>query len=149
MKRFKITFLALFSFITFPQAVIAGTAYVPGFTHHSNGTWCLTITNISNIYVDVTVKAYKSDGSIYSGPSVTNTVPSQFNTPFTLAPNHTTLLCARNEPGTSGQGFAVINGAPTDENLTGNSFLIAHGYYHPSSSATYSRNFPINSGMPF
>jgi len=131
------------------SAAHAGQAYVPKFTHHSNGTWCVTISNISSIDVSVTVKAFKSDGTKYTGPSVGNNVPSDFNTPFTLTPSQTTLLCAKNVSGTSGHGYAVINSEPLNDTDIGNGFVIAHGYYHPSTSATYSRDIVINSGMPF
>lgn len=128
---------------------LAGQAYIPKFTHHSNGTWCTTISNISGVDVNVTVEAFKSDGSKYTGPSVGNNIPSQFNTPFVLLPGQTTLLCAKNVSGTSGHGFATIKGEAVNPTNGLNSFLLAHAYYHPSSSATYSRSIPVNAGMPF
>lgn len=126
----------------------AGTAFIPKFLTTNSGTWCVSISNIGNIDASVTVNAYKSEGTLYTGASVNNDIPSQFNSPFTLKPNETTLLCVQNVSGSSEHGYAVIKGIAASGNTNDHSRLLASAYFSPSNKA-YSRNIPVNGGLPF
>ncbi|WP_086929459.1 hypothetical protein [Agarilytica rhodophyticola] len=142
---FKKLLTGLFYLISFNA--FSGEVFVPKFTHTSTGSWCTTVSNVSNINVDVTVSAYISTGALYTGSSVNNGIPSQFNTPFKLQPNQTTLLCAKNVPGSSQHGYAKIKSEPTDPQAIGhNSFVIASAYWV---SGNFLMNIPVNSGNPF
>lgn len=126
--------------------VSAGSAYISKFTHTSSGSWCVTVSNISNIDVSVKVKAFESTGALYNGPSSNNGIVSQFNTPFTLEPNQTTLLCASNVSGSSQHGYAVVSGTPADGSESSHSFLVASAYWV---SGNFAMNIPVNAGLPF
>lgn len=142
MKKYVLSCLLLASF----SQAYAGTAYIPKFTHSSTGNWCVTISNISNINISVTVKAFVSTGAIYNGPSSTNGITSQFNTPFNLEPNQTTLLCTTNISGGAQHGYAVVSGSPADAAETGNSFLVASAHW---AAGSHLMNIPVNAGLPF
>ena len=72
----------------FAGTATAGTGYIPYFAAIQSGTWCAYVSNVSNVDVSVTVRAYSGLGSVFSGPThnVDRTVAGEFNVPFNLKP---------------------------------------------------------------
>lgn len=97
------------------------------------------------ISADVTITAFRSSGVVYNGSSATDGVPSQFNTPFTLEPNETSLLCVNRVSGATEHGYATI----TSERTYGSSAeprLIANAYWV---NGDRQMHIPVNNSLPF
>lgn len=141
MKKLSLILLSIYSI-----GASAGDAFVSKFTHASSGSWCVSVSNVGNIDTDVTITAFLSNGQTYNGSSTTDGVPSQFNTPFTLQPNKTSLLCVNNVSGATEHGYARITSEPTSGSVSDNTSLIATAYWVTSSKQMH---IPVNEGLPF
>ncbi len=141
MKNLSILILSFLSFHS-----IAGDAFVSKFTRGSAGSWCVSVSNVGNINTEVVIIAFLSNGQTYNGSSSTDGVPSQFNHPFYLEPNKTSLLCVNNVSGPTEHGYARISGNPVSNSVNDKSYLIATAYWVTSSRQMH---IPVNNGLPF
>lgn len=130
----------------------AGTSYIPSFVTSSSGTWCALISNVSNVNVDVTIKVFNAQGTLYTGPTYNDVskyaIAGKLNTPFTLAPNQTGNICTNQVPDDSTRGYGVVQGVPSNPNDAANAYLIGRVFY-TSAAGGYSQTYTINGGNPF
>ena len=125
---------------------IAGDAFISKFTRASSGSWCVSVSNVGNVSADVTINAFLSNGLAYTGPSASDGIPSSFNSPFTLVPNRTSLLCVNNIPGPTEHGYARIVSRPTSGEIDHTTYLIATAYWVTPDKQMH---IPVNDGLPF
>lgn len=128
-------------------AASAGEAIIPYWALTASETLCMSVSNISNNEVQVNVRLYNQDGSLYSGALEFASNISSLNQDTLLPARSSADFCLKKVSGDR-FGHGIIETAEVAAD-NGKSFVVAHGRQVYVSGGFHSAAVPINNGLPF
>ncbi|RXJ68036.1 hypothetical protein CRV08_09515 [Halarcobacter ebronensis] len=137
--------LVMFSLLFGTTFLFAGSAIIPNWRHNGITTYCLYVSNINDLDVEVNITLYKKDGTVYTGTYTQ--YGAELNKPFILSTNSTGSLCIDKISGAQDHGYGIIKGSPV--NGKGTVQLVAFAVDSDTAYNNRWYSIPINGGLPF
>ncbi|MBM4053443.1 MAG: hypothetical protein FJ264_01975 [Planctomycetes bacterium] len=145
--------------LVLPCTAIAGSSgkvIVPYWQKASNMKSVVSVSNISNSSVDVTISLFDENGNIYNESSESGTnlwvfwglSSSPLDTPVALA-SHKTGQLIIDKVGSSKGGYAIVQWSSTSNEAVALITTIQYYAYNSASDFGSIVIIPLNNGMPF